>query len=71
MKKHLPTLLVAFLLLCLAEIGFAGLAVRPVRLSAAGRPRWVPNEIVVKFKEGVSKNRIDRINKRHGTSVLY
>jgi serine protease len=25
----------------------------------------------VKFNEGVSKNRIDRINKRHGASVLY
>ncbi len=71
MRKNLPALMAAFLLLYFAEIGFAGLAVRPARLRAAGRPRWVPNEIVVKFKEGVSKNRIDRINQRHGTSVLY
>jgi len=71
MRKNLPALLAAFLLLYFAEIGFAGLAVRPARLRAAGRPRWVPNEIVVKFKKGVSKNRIDRINQRHGTSVLY
>lgn len=59
------------MLLCFAETGFAGLAVRPVRLRAAGRPRWVQNEIVVKFKEGLPENRIDRINQRHGTSVLY
>jgi len=70
-KKNFPTLLAAFLLLYFAETGFAGLAVRPARFRAAGRPRWVPNEIVVKFKKGLSKNRIDRINQRHGTSVLY
>jgi len=70
-KKNLPALLAAFLLLYFAEIGFAGLALRQARLRATGRPKWVPNEIVVKFKGGVSKNRIDRINQRHGTSVLY
>ena len=70
-KRKLTTLLAAFLLLYFAEIGFAGLAVRPVRLRVPGRPRWVPNEIVVKFKKGLSKNRIDRINQRHRTSVLY
>ncbi|MBA7628910.1 Thermophilic serine proteinase [subsurface metagenome] len=71
MRKNLTTLSTAFLLLYFAEIGFAGLAVRPASLRAAGRPRWVPNEIVVKFKEGLPENRIDRINQRHGTSVLY
>jgi len=70
-KKNLTALLLAVLFFYLAEIGFAGLEVRPVRLGASGRPKWVPNEIVVKFKDGLSKNHIDRINKRHGTSVLY
>ena len=59
------------MLLYFAEIGFAGLAARPVRLRAPERPRWVPNEIVVKFKKDVPKNHLERINQRHGTSVLY
>jgi len=71
MKKNPSMLLAAFLLLYFAEIGFGSLAVRPVRLRSSERPRWVPNEIVVKFKKGVPKNRIERINRRHGTSVLY
>jgi len=71
MKKNPSTLWAAFLLLYFAEIGFTGLAVRPVRLRAPERPRWVPNEIVVKFKKGVPENRIELINQRHGTSVLY
>ena len=71
MKKNLTTLLAVFLLLYFAETGFAGLAVLPARIRATGRPKWVPNEIVVKFKNGLPKNRIDRINQRHGTSVLY
>jgi serine protease len=69
-KKNLPTLLAAFLLLCFAETGFAGLAISADRFSDAKRPKWVPNEIIVKFKNGVSKKHIDQVNRRHGTLVL-
>jgi hypothetical protein len=70
-KKNHHSLLAAFLLLCLAEIGLAGSAMRPARLSDANRPKWVPNEIIVKFKKHLSEDQISRVNRRHGTSVLY
>ena len=62
MRKNLPILLTAFLLL--HSVGAAG-------FGTTSRPEWVPNEIVVKFKDGLSEDRISRINRRHGTSVLY
>ena len=71
MKKNLPALLIAFLLLYFAEIGFATLPFGPAKLKTAGGAKWVPNEIIVKFKDGLSKDRINRINQRHTTSVLY
>ncbi len=36
-----------------------------------GQGRFVEDEIVVKFKPGVSEETIARINQRHGTSVFY
>jgi len=39
-------------------------------LRTAGNPRWVPNEIVVKFKHGASEEAITKINRDHGASVL-
>jgi len=71
MKKNLSTLLAAFLLLCLAETGFAGPAINAAKLSGTKGPKWVPNEIIVKFKKHLSKDHISRINRRHGTSVSY
>jgi serine protease len=52
------------------------LVVGPVRLSlgqplTARGPRWVSNEVIVKFKDHVSKDQIRNINSRYGTSVLY
>jgi len=70
-KKKLPTLLAASLLLCFAETGFTSLAIGQGRLENAGRPNWVPNEIIVKFKKHLSEDRINQINRRHATSVLY
>jgi serine protease len=77
-KKNLPILLTAFLLLCLAETGFAGPAIDSATspdtdLSFLRRqePEWVPNEIIVKFKNDVPKNHIDQVNRRHRTSALY
>ena len=75
-KKNLPALLTAILLLCLAETGFAGPAINSAASpdtdsSFLRRPEWVPNEIIVKFKNGVSKKQIDQTNRRHGALVLY
>jgi serine protease len=69
--RNLPTVLTAFLLLRFAQIGFAGAAVRPVGLNTDERPKWLPNEIVVKFKSRLSQGGIDRINQRHAAAVLH
>ena len=70
-KKNLSSLLTVFLLLCLAETGFAGPAISASRLADAERPGWVPNEIIVKFKKHLPTDRINEINRRQGTSILY
>jgi len=70
-KKNLPMLLAGFLLLCFSETGFAGFAISSDRLSDAERPKWVPNEIIVKFKKGLSEYHVNQTNRRRGTYVLY
>jgi len=70
-KKNFPALLVAFLLLYFAETGFAGPAINAAKLSDTEKPKCVPNEIIVKFKEHLPKDHIKEINRRHGTSVLH
>jgi len=57
-KKILFAVLVSFLI-----FGFAG--------TVFGQGPYVEDEIVVKFKSGVSEETIARINQRHGTSVFY
>jgi len=66
MKKIDPTLLIILFVLCSAirTVGASG-------LSDSARPKWVPNEIVVKFKKDISEERIAQINRRHSTSILY
>jgi len=65
-RKNLTTLLAALLLL-----GFGSLTVRAAGPRTARQPKWVPNEIIVKFKTGLSKDHANKINQQHGTSVLY
>ncbi|NOZ26246.1 MAG: S8 family serine peptidase [Nitrospirae bacterium] len=50
-------------LVCILALGFAG--------TVFGQGPYVKDEIVVKFKSGVSEEAIARINQRHGTSVFY
>jgi serine protease len=69
-KKYLPALSAALLLLCLAETGFADFAVKSTESANANRPQWVPNEIIVKFKKHIPEGQISRINRRNGTHVL-
>ncbi|RKY10833.1 MAG: peptidase S8 [Planctomycetota bacterium] len=45
--------------------------IRTAKLRLATGPKWAANEIVVKFKSGLSKDRINQINLRHAASVLY
>ncbi len=71
MTKHYPILLTSFLLLYLAGAGFADQAIHTGRLRTAKRPAWVPTEIVVKFRDRLSEDHINKINQRHGASVLH
>jgi serine protease len=70
-KKNLPALLTSFWLLCFAEIAFANPSINSIGPADAARPGWVPSEIIVKFKKNLPQDHISRINRRHGTSVLY
>ncbi|MFH1614002.1 MAG: S8 family serine peptidase [Planctomycetota bacterium] len=47
------------------------LHIRPLRIRDAGSPKWVPGEIVVKFRQGVTSRQVEEINRRHGVCVLY
>jgi thermitase len=50
---------------------FMGLAVAaPPNSNSGVGPKFVPDELIVKFKPGISANEIDAINASHGTSVL-
>jgi hypothetical protein len=69
-KKNLSTLLTAILLLCFAETGFAGPAINAARLSDTKGPKFVPNEIIVKFRKHLPKDHINEINRRHGASGI-
>jgi serine protease len=71
MKKHYPILLTSFLLLYLTGAGLADQAIHTGRLRTAKSAKWVPTEIIVKFKDRLSEDHINRINQRHGTSVLH
>jgi serine protease len=69
--KSLRIVLTAILLLRFAEVGLAGVSVRSAGSVSTGRPKWLASEIVVKFKNEVSEDRIDRMNQRHATAVLH
>ena len=68
--KSLRIVLAAILLLLFCGASLAGVSVRPAGTVLADRPKWIAGEIVVKFKNGVSEDRIDRVNQRHATAVL-
>ncbi|MHC4575562.1 MAG: S8 family peptidase, partial [Planctomycetota bacterium] len=70
-KKSLIRLIRVYLLFCVVEIGFAGSPAGQTELGLSKRPRWVPHEIIVKFRNGVSEDRVNQINKRHAAAVLY
>ncbi|MCJ7694350.1 MAG: S8 family serine peptidase [Anaerolineaceae bacterium] len=40
-------------------------------LNSPSNVEYVPGEIIVKFKSGVSKEKISNINSKHGNSVIY
>jgi serine protease len=63
MKKNF-TYIYAIWALCFAEISL-------VMAGSAERPKYVPDEIIVKFKKNLSAKSISRINMKHGGSVLY
>lgn len=59
------------LLITLLVLSITSYAAGASDLVDSARPRWVPNEIIVKFKNDVSEDKISYINQSHGASVLY
>jgi len=74
MNKHNTFLVWAAVLFmtthCAYNHASADSDVRRDKLRHAKKPKWAKNEIVVKFKSGVSQESINQINNRHRTSVL-
>ncbi len=71
MKRMLLTLAALCVITGFVRAVPANLSVAPPKAQNAKKPKWVKNEIIVKFKEDVSETKSKQINKRHGTSVIY
>ena len=67
-RKTLSNILVVQLFLIVLFMGVA-VAAPPNSIPGVG-PKFVPGELIVKFKPGISVQEIDAINASHGTSVL-
>ena len=71
MKRNLIIALVSFLILCFAGVTFGQIELfEKWGVNTIEGPKWMPDEIIVKFKRGISQDVIRQINQRHGTSVL-
>ncbi|HUW18015.1 MAG TPA: S8 family serine peptidase [Sedimentisphaerales bacterium] len=70
-RSNLSTLLGLLVLAWYAETGFGGSGTVPAGAGVSERPKWAPEEIIVKFNKGVSQERIKQINERHGGHVLH
>lgn len=66
MRKNIQSFLTIFLLLYLSVIPAKAGKPQVVR-----KPKWVSNELVVKFKNDLPQSRIERINRKHRTCVFY
>ena len=62
--------LACFLILGIGSISFGQEFFVKDGVKTVEGPKWVPGEIIVKFKPGVSDKVIDNINLRHGSSVI-
>lgn len=73
MKKEYFVVLVVLvnvLILGVAGVGFGQDFFVKDKVKAFDGPKWVPDEIIVKFKSGVSEKVLAGINSRHGSSVI-
>jgi len=71
MKKLYLTIVIAlFYSLFPTQTGFAKEKIMEKSPTFYGQ-RNVPGEIIVKFKKGVKREVIEKINKKHNTSILY
>jgi len=59
------------LLFCFGLFVYSGAVDVYAKPGKSRKSRWVPDEIVVKFKKGASKNRIGKLRSRHGTREVY
>jgi serine protease len=68
MKKLLTLFILCALFATFSGDGFSQMLSKPLR--HPGSEKWMPDEIVVKFKNNVPAQTIDRLNSRHGATVL-
>jgi serine protease len=68
-KADLSVIFVSLVVLSLAEVVPAGN--QTGAFTTAGRPRWLEDEIIVKFKPHLLPRQINRVNQQHGTVLLY
>lgn len=69
-KKHILLPLIVFFILGFTGIGFGQSFFTKHGVRTIQGPKWVPDEIVVKFKPGVSEEEIAVINSRNGASLI-
>ena len=70
MRKKVCLLLGALVLLS-CQLGSGQQIFQSKALRTAPPAKWAPDEVIVKFKPGVSDQEIGRVNQRHGASVSY
>jgi subtilisin family serine protease len=71
MKRMVLTLAALCVITGFVRAASPNLRVKPPKAQSVKKPKWVKNEIIVKFKEDVSETKSKQINKRHGTSAIY
>jgi serine protease len=71
-KSYIVTTIVlaSFLILGISGISFGQKFFVKDGIKALEGPKWVPGEIIVNFKPGISNKVIANINLKHGTSVI-
>ena len=70
-RKALSLLAVALMALSLGTTGYGAQRFGVRRWVKPAGPKYVPDEVIVKFKRGVGKAAVQTVHGRHGTAEIY